>query len=501
MRPGGAEYSRAGAKRLLVLGARAGQLGLLEAARARGPLRDRGRPRSVGARLPLRRPAGDHLRRGRAGDRPAGGRRAASTGSSRPASTGRSRSRPAIAERLVLPHPIDAGDRACSRPRSCASASDSPRRACRSRGTWSAATLEEALDGAAGSATPAWSRRPTARASGGSCSSRDGGRSPRRSSSRLRRRASDVAARRGARRRPRDDRQRVLRRRCASTPLTVTDRWSPSRPPSGSRSRTSGRARSHAEQVGAAVEAARGRGGGARRRDGPTYTQVRRRRPRRRSVVELAARLGGGHDAELCAAVLGVDLNELALAAALGEPVAGERLRPDRARPAAASSGSSSAPPGELTASTGLRRRRRSRASSGCGSTAQPGAVLGTAAARVGPRRRGPRRRGDARGGGGAGWPGSRLRTLRHRRCRRPSCRLERARPSSSSSRPRSATRRSPPSPSAPLGLADDRAARRRARAPLRRVRGREARPGRLPRAPRRCTSRSSRSASAPATR
>jgi biotin carboxylase len=45
-------------------------------------------------------------------------------------------------------------------------------------------------------------------------------------------------------------------------------------------------------------------------------------------VVELAARLGGGHDAELCRAVLGVDLNALALDAALGEPIDEELLRP-----------------------------------------------------------------------------------------------------------------------------------------------------------------------------
>jgi biotin carboxylase len=38
-------------------------------------------------------------------------------------------------------------------------------------------------------------------------------------------------------------------------------------------------------------------------------------------VIELAARLGGGHDAELCEAALGVDLNGLALAAALGDEV------------------------------------------------------------------------------------------------------------------------------------------------------------------------------------
>jgi biotin carboxylase len=45
-------------------------------------------------------------------------------------------------------------------------------------------------------------------------------------------------------------------------------------------------------------------------------------------VIEVAARLGGGHDAELCEAALGVDLNGLALAAALGEAIDPVRLRP-----------------------------------------------------------------------------------------------------------------------------------------------------------------------------
>jgi biotin carboxylase len=39
-------------------------------------------------------------------------------------------------------------------------------------------------------------------------------------------------------------------------------------------------------------------------------------------VIEVAARLGGGHDAELVELAVGVDLNGLALAAALGEPLA-----------------------------------------------------------------------------------------------------------------------------------------------------------------------------------
>jgi biotin carboxylase len=53
-------------------------------------------------------------------------------------------------------------------------------------------------------------------------------------------------------------------------------------------------------------------------KDGPTYTQVRFG-PDGPRVVEVAARLGGGHDAELCRLALGHDLNGYALAAALGE--------------------------------------------------------------------------------------------------------------------------------------------------------------------------------------
>jgi biotin carboxylase len=75
------------------------------------------------------------------------------------------------------------------------------------------------------------------------------------------------------------------------------------------------------------VEAARTAAEAVGVRNGPTYTQilVGRGGPR---VGELAARLGGGHDAELCEAALGVDLNCLALSAALGEEVEDGRLRP-----------------------------------------------------------------------------------------------------------------------------------------------------------------------------
>ena len=61
-------------------------------------------------------------------------------------------------------------------------------------------------------------------------------------------------------------------------------------------------------------------------RNGPSYTQLRLG-PDGPQVVEVAARLGGGHDAERCEAALGVDANALALAAALGEPL--EPLHPE----------------------------------------------------------------------------------------------------------------------------------------------------------------------------
>ena len=55
--------------------------------------------------------------------------------------------------------------------------------------------------------------------------------------------------------------------------------------------------------------------------DGPTYTQLVIDREGRAQVVEVAARLGGGHDAELCLAAVGVDLAALTVAAALGEAI------------------------------------------------------------------------------------------------------------------------------------------------------------------------------------
>jgi biotin carboxylase len=88
-------------------------------------------------------------------------------------------------------------------------------------------------------------------------------------------------------------------------------------------------------------------------RDGPTYTQIRVG-PNGPRVIELAARLGGGHDAELCEAALGVDLNALALAAAFGRRPSVPPERPE----GGACVSFLVAPPGKLDAVEGLDEAR-----------------------------------------------------------------------------------------------------------------------------------------------
>jgi biotin carboxylase len=89
-------------------------------------------------------------------------------------------------------------------------------------------------------------------------------------------------------------------------------------------------------------------------RDGPTYAQIRIG-PRGPQVVELAARLGGGHDAELCEAAVGVSLNRLALKAALGEPIDDSELEV-RPRVGGVVTRFLIARPGELAAVDGVER-------------------------------------------------------------------------------------------------------------------------------------------------
>jgi biotin carboxylase len=108
-------------------------------------------------------------------------------------------------------------------------------------------------------------------------------------------------------------------------PLTVTDRLT------ASDEAAFGVALAHAwpseHDTDGAIEVARAAVTALGIENGPTYTQVVLG-PDGPKVMELAARLGGGHDAELCEAALGVDLNGLALSAALGEPLEVPRPEP-----------------------------------------------------------------------------------------------------------------------------------------------------------------------------
>ena len=99
--------------------------------------------------------------------------------------------------------------------------------------------------------------------------------------------------------------------------LTVTDRLTAEPPAFGV---ALAHAWPSAHEIEEAVAAVRRAAEALGVENGPTYTQVRLT-PDGPRVMELAARLGGGHDAELCREALGIDENELALAAALGEPV------------------------------------------------------------------------------------------------------------------------------------------------------------------------------------
>jgi biotin carboxylase len=129
-------------------------------------------------------------------------------------------------------------------------------------------------------------------------------------------------------------------------PLTVTDRLTAEPPAFGV-------ALAHAwpseHDVAGAIEVAEQAAAALGIENGPTYTQVVLS-PDGPKVIELAARLGGGHDAELCQAALGIDLNGLALAAALGDPVSVPEAKPI----GGACVSFLVAPPGQLTNLSGI---------------------------------------------------------------------------------------------------------------------------------------------------
>jgi biotin carboxylase len=134
--------------------------------------------------------------------------------------------------------------------------------------------------------------------------------------------------------------------------LTVTDRQVADPPAFGVALTHSWPSAQPTEQIAQAIDAARRAAAALGIAEGPTYTQV---------IVsddgavvgELAARLGGGHDAELCRVALGVNLNGLAISAALGEEIRRHELAP-HARVGGACVRFLVAPPGQLRAVRGL---------------------------------------------------------------------------------------------------------------------------------------------------
>jgi biotin carboxylase len=110
--------------------------------------------------------------------------------------------------------------------------------------------------------------------------------------------------------------------------LTVTDRRLAKPPAFGVALAHSWPCAQPTDVIVEAIDAARSAAAALGIEDGPTYTQAI---VSNQGVVvgELAARLGGGHDAELCRAALGVDLNGLAISAALGEEVRPNELAPE----------------------------------------------------------------------------------------------------------------------------------------------------------------------------
>lgn len=110
-------------------------------------------------------------------------------------------------------------------------------------------------------------------------------------------------------------------------PLTVTDREQAPAPAFGVTLAHVWPAELESGQIATAIAAAAAAARALGVTDGPTTTQllIGEDGP---LVAKLSARVGGGHDGELCRVALGVDANALAVAAALGEPVRPQHLAP-----------------------------------------------------------------------------------------------------------------------------------------------------------------------------
>ena len=157
-------------------------------------------------------------------------------------------------------------------------------------------------------------------------------------------------------------------------PLTVTDREQAPPPAFGVPLVHLWPAELEPLQVGAAVETAAAAARALGIEQGPTTTQVILGEEGA-LLAKLSARVGGGHDAELCRVALGVDANALVVAAALGEEVHAHELAPT-ARVGGACVRFLVAPPGELREVRGLERASAVEGVRGIRSYRKPGHVF-----------------------------------------------------------------------------------------------------------------------------
>ena len=157
--------------------------------------------------------------------------------------------------------------------------------------------------------------------------------------------------------------------------LTVTDRRLAEPPAFGVALAHTWPSAQPTPQIAKAIDVARRAAAALGIEDGPTYTQVLVSEDGA-VVGELAARLGGGHDAELCRAALRVNLNQLAIAAALGEPIPPNRLAP-QARVGGACIRFLVAPAGELRTVSGLKAAFETDGVRGIRIYRKPGHVFG----------------------------------------------------------------------------------------------------------------------------
>ncbi|MDX6472957.1 MAG: hypothetical protein QOK22_1773 [Gaiellaceae bacterium] len=135
-------------------------------------------------------------------------------------------------------------------------------------------------------------------------------------------------------------------------PLTVTDREQAPAPAFGVPLAHLWPAELEPQEVGAAIETAAAAARALGVESGPTTTQVLLGDDGP-LVAKLSARVGGGHDAELCRVALGVDANALTVAVALGDEVHSSQLAPVL-RVGGACVRFLAAPPGELREVRGL---------------------------------------------------------------------------------------------------------------------------------------------------